>query len=114
MLRQMQAARFWLAGVVHDLRHALRGLRRQPTFAAAAIFTLALGVGANSAVFAVVDAILLRPLPFPQAERVVAISERTEAAARGRVAPLNLADWNTRSRAFAVIGGYVPNVGGMV
>src|SRR4030095_3233621 len=73
-----------------------------------------LGIGANSATFALVDAILLRPLPYPHPERLVMIWERTQASSRNRVAFLNLVDWNTRNRTFEVIGGYVPNVGGMV
>ena len=97
-----------------DLRYAARMLRKQPGFAAAAILTLAFGIGANSAIFALVDATLLRPLPFPDADRLVMVWEQTETSARARVAPLNLADWNERNRTFEVIGGFVPNVGGMV
>ena len=56
-----------------DTRHALRGLRRAPAFAAVVILTLALGIGANAAIFAVIDSILIRPLPYPQAEALVGV-----------------------------------------
>ncbi len=102
------------ADVVRDVRYALRTLRRQPAFAAVAILTLALGIGANSAIFALVDGVLLRPLPFGQPDRLVMVSERSASAERGDVSPLNLLDWNRRSRTFDVIAGYAPYVGGMV
>jgi putative ABC transport system permease protein len=106
--------RFLISDLSQDLRYAARILRQRPAFAAAAILTLALGIGANSAIFALVDATLLRPLPFPRPDRLVMLWERTEQSLRGRVAPLNLIDWNAQSRAFDVIGGFLPNVGGMV
>ena len=56
-----------------DARHAIRGLRRTPAFTAAVILTLALGIGANTAVFAVIDSILIQPLPYPQAEALVGV-----------------------------------------
>ena len=62
-----------LSMFLKDLRHAFRLLRRDPAFTATAVLTLALGVGANVSVFAVVNAVLLRPLPFPDAERLVII-----------------------------------------
>jgi putative ABC transport system permease protein len=98
-----------------DVRYAARALRTQPGFAAVAILTLALGIGANSAIFALVDATLLRPLPFfGNPDRLVMLSERSATSARGAVSPLNMTDWNERNRTFDVIAGYVPSVGGMV
>jgi len=59
-----------------DLRFAIRTLRKQPGFAIAAVLTLALGIGSNAAIFAVINAVLLRPLPFPNGERLVALYSR--------------------------------------
>jgi predicted permease len=59
--------------LVRDTRHAIRGLRRTPAFTAAVILTLALGIGANTAIFAVIDSILIQPLPYPQAEALVGV-----------------------------------------
>src|SRR5215207_9931528 len=63
--------------MLRELRLAFRALRKQPGFTAIAVLTIALGVGANSAIFTVVDAVLLRPLPFQDADRVVVINEGT-------------------------------------
>lgn len=103
-----------LRDLAQDLRYALAALRRQPGFAAGAILTLALGIGANSAIFALVDATLLRPLPLPEPERAVMIAERTAASSDERVAPNNLTDWAERSRSVETIGGFMGGVGGMV
>lgn len=103
-----------LSDLWQDLRYASRFLRKQPGFAAAAILTLALGIGANGAIFALVDATLLRPLPFPHPERLVMVSERTETAEHDRVAPLNLIDWDNQNRTFDGMAGFIPGVGGMV
>src|SRR5262245_24407629 len=89
-----------VAELRQDLGYAARMLWRQPVFAAVAIVTLALGIGANSAIFALVDATLLRPLPFRDADRLVMAWERSPSSARGGVAPPNLLDWNERTRAF--------------
>ena len=104
----------WRAELWQDLRYAARTLRRQPGFTAVAILTLALGIGANSAIFALVDATLLRPLPFGEPDRIVMLSESSATAARGPVSPLNMTDWNTRNRTFEVIAGYINGIGGMV
>ena len=63
----------FLETLSRDTRHAIRGLRRTPAFTAAVILTLALGIGANTAIFAVIDSILIRPLPYPQAEALVSV-----------------------------------------
>lgn len=102
------------AALMQDVRYAARSLRKQPAFAAVTMLTLALGIGANSAIFALVDATLLRPLPFPDAGQLVAVSERTPTTPEARVSPVNLADWNSRSRAFVAIGGTATNVASMV
>src|SRR5262245_50947293 len=100
--------------LLRDLRFAARMIRKRPGFAAATILTLALGIGANSAIFALGDAALLRPLPFRDPDRLVMLWERTETSQRDRVSPLNLIDWNERNTTFAGIAGFGPNVGSMV
>ena len=64
-----------MIGPVRDLAFALRLFRQQPGFTAVALFTLALGIGATTAIFTVVNAVILRPLPFEQSERLVVIFE---------------------------------------
>ena len=97
-----------------DATFAVRQMRRAPVLTLTATLTLALGIGANTAIFALVDAVLLRALPLPEPERVVMLWERSEAVPRGRVSPLNMFDWTQRSRTIDAIAGFAPNVGGMV
>src|SRR5438045_8496533 len=65
----------WLEAMVADFRYSFRTLRNRPMFTVVAACTLALGIGANSAMFSLVDGVLLRPLPFPHAERLVEITQ---------------------------------------
>ena len=104
----------WLEELVNDVKFACRQLRAAPVFAAIAVTTLALGIGGNSAIFALVDATLLRPLPYANPDRLVTIWETSDATSRSFASPPNMLDWNGRSQTFAKIAGFTPNVGGMV
>src|SRR4051812_10525919 len=77
--------------MIADVRYAIRTLLKSPSFSAVAILTLALGVGANTAIFSVVEGALLRPLPFPHADRLVRIFEAPDEAGT-RATSLNLTD----------------------
>jgi putative ABC transport system permease protein len=103
----------WLDDFRSDAVFALRQLRGAPAFTCIAALTLALGIGANGAIFALVDAALLRPLPLREPDRLVRVWERDPTGARSAVAPANLADWRERSAAFESFGGYVGGVGAM-
>src|SRR5262249_19920154 len=104
----------WLDELRDDVKFAMRQMRRSPAFTLVAAITLALGIGANTAIFALVDATLLRPLPFPDPDRLVMAWESSDTTLRGRVAPLKLLDWNDRNHTFEKLAGYIPSVGGMV
>ncbi len=95
--------------VRQDLRYSLRTLRKSPGFAAAAIGILALGIGANTAIFSVVDAVLLRPLPFPEPGRVMRLQEAPPRGAgmlADPVSPANYLDWRAESHVFAALAAY--------
>ena len=97
-----------MRGLLQDVRYALRTLSRSPGFTLAAVATLAVGIGANAAIFSLVRGVLLRPLPFPGAERLVAIYESNEAKGYGRVvaSPPNYLDWKAESRSFSSMGAF--------
>ncbi|HEY6308072.1 MAG TPA: ABC transporter permease [Candidatus Angelobacter sp.] len=94
--------------LLQDLRYALRLLRRSPGFAAAAILTLALGMGANTVMFSVLDTVLLRPLPYPQPDRLVQVWETDSRLNfnRGPVSPYHFLEWRKASQTFAHIATY--------
>ncbi len=92
-----------LGTLTQDLRYAVRLLRRSPGFTVLAVLILALGIGANTSIFSVVSAVLLKPLPFAQPDRLVFLWEDiagTGGPERSTVAPANYVDWRTRSRSF--------------
>jgi putative ABC transport system permease protein len=92
----------------HDVRHALRLLVREPGFTMAAVLTLALGVGANAAVFAVVNAALLRPLPYPDADRLLLLQhrDRRTGITKEFIAAGDFADLRARQRSFESLAGF--------
>jgi putative ABC transport system permease protein len=104
----------WIEELTGDLKVAFRQLKASPSFTLVATVTLALGIGANSAIFALVDATLLRPLPYADPDRLVALWENGTTIERSYVSPLNMLDWLARGQSFEKIAGFTPSVGGMV
>lgn len=104
----------WIDELRDDLRFGARQMAGAPAFSIVAILTLALGIGANAAIFALVDAALLRALPLPNPQRLVLVWERTATDPQDGASPLNMTDWYQRSRTIESIGGFVPSVGSMV
>jgi putative ABC transport system permease protein len=110
-----------LESVLQDLRFGVRMLRKNPGFTAVAVLTLALGIGANTAIFSVVNAVLLRPLPFPEADRLTMIwhtppRKSFPGVARFVVSPANYLDWRSQNHVFdqmAAIGFRGFNLTGM-
>lgn len=101
--------------LLHDLRHAIRALRRKPGFAAVAVITLALGIGAATTMFSVINGVVLRPLPYPNPDRLVMLWEHNPERgwSRQSVAPANFLDWRERVGAFADVTAHL-DWGGLV
>jgi putative ABC transport system permease protein len=97
-----------------DVRHAMRALARRPGFTIATVLTLAIGIGANTAIYSTLRAVLWRPLPFPEAERLVMLSsvrgDAPDAVAPGSVSPPDFTDWRDQSRSFSELAAF--NEGG--
>ncbi|MEO7013264.1 MAG: ABC transporter permease [Dokdonella sp.] len=92
-----------------DLRHALRSLRTQPGFFLTAVLTMTLGIGAVTAIFSVYDAVLLKPLPFQDAEHIVRIKREMGSSVQGTASVPVFDEWRDRTKdAFSAIGAYVP------
>ena len=89
---------FW-----QDLRFALRQLQKSPAFTAVAILTLALGIGANTAIFSVINGVLLNPLPFPQPNQLVTLSESKPNFDRGSISYPNFRDWQKDNQTFSAM-----------
>jgi len=92
----------------NDLRYGWRMLRRNPGFAAVAILTLAIGIGANAAIFSIINTVLLRPLPFPDSNRIVLVWETyaNRNVTQGVAAPPELLDWRATSHSFSELSGF--------
>ena len=108
----------WFEQLVADIRFGLRMLRNSPSFTAVAVLTLALGIGANTYIFSIVDALLLRPMEFSDPARIVALWERLPSAGieRNELSPANFLDWKAQNHVFdhiAAQGWWDANLGGV-
>jgi len=103
-----------MSGLLQDLRYAFRQLRKNPGFAAVTVLTLALGIGVNAAMFAVIDAVLLRPLPFPKPDQIVQMTESRPEDLGSPLASISslpdMRDWRAQSHSFQDIGWYTEGV----
>lgn len=99
-----------MSTLLQDVRFSLRMLVKNPAFTAVAVFTLAVGIGANTAIFSYVDAMLIRPFAFRDLNRAVAVWETAPKQDRDHVAvaPANFEDWQERSQSFEMLAGSVP------
>jgi putative ABC transport system permease protein len=107
-LARRRLRRRMLADVAYDARHALRGMRRSPGFTVVAVLIMALGIGATSAVFSVINAVVLRPLDYPDPQRLLQIWEtnRRVGSLEDPVSPVDLRDWRAQSETLESIAGY--------
>ncbi|HXK04176.1 MAG TPA: ABC transporter permease [Verrucomicrobiae bacterium] len=95
-----------LEATLRNVRLSLRALAKSPGFSITVVLTLALGIGANSAVFSAINAVLLRPLPFPNSDRIVSIAQMQAKTPQPHIAPARLEDWNRMNHTFQAISGY--------
>jgi putative ABC transport system permease protein len=98
------------ADLVHDIRHTFRLLARTPGVTAIALMVFAIGIGATTAIVSLADTLLVRPLPLPDADRIVTLWERNRATGveREDVAPGNAIDWVQRARSYRAISAIEP------
>ena len=105
-----------MSSFTSDLRYAGRALRKSPGFTAVAILTLAIGIGANTAIFSFLDALLLKPLPYENADRIVRVLEKPPRGERNGISTMNFLDWQKDNTVFdfmaAQAGGGVTLTGG--
>lgn len=90
---------------MHELRYAIRSLARQPGFCISAILTLALGIGANIAMFSVFDAVVLHPLPYRDARRLVLVWQKPPNSKESPVSPVNFVEWTKETKSFEQLLG---------
>jgi len=96
----------WLENLLQDARYGMRMLVKNPGFTAVVVLTLALGIGANTAIFSVVNGVLLSPLPFPNAKRVVSMFQDKPNFPKGSISYPNFLDWQHDNRTFESIAAY--------
>ncbi len=96
----------YLENLWQDLRYALRALGKSPGFAAVILLTLALSIGANSAIFSVIDGVLLQPLPYPEQNRIVRIFFNGRTFPKFPLNPSDFRDFRARSRSFEALAAF--------
>jgi predicted permease len=101
-----QRPAFFLETIASDIRFALRMLRKSPAFTFVAILTLALGIGANTAIFSVLQAVILRPLPYPRSDRLVLLGESSDQIPDMSIAMANFNDWRAQNNVFESMVAY--------
>ena len=87
-------------GLLRDLQYARRTLAKSPGFTIVSLLTLAIGVGANTAIFSLVDAALLKPLPYPDADRIVRVLEKPPGFPRNGISTMTFLDWQRQNTVF--------------
>ena len=102
------------SNVIRDVRFGLRQLWKAPGFSVVAILTLGLGIGSSSAIFSVVNGVLLRPLPYPEPDALVRVHELVPQYGRFSVAPANFLDWRTQNKSFERIAAYSGTSGTLI
>ena len=97
-----------MESLLSDVRYAARNLLRRPGFTIIAVITLALGIGANTAIFSAINALLLKPLPFPELDRVVAVWDKlpSRGVQRNEVTVANYLDWQAQTQSFEQLALY--------
>src|SRR5882724_8810204 len=98
-----------MTALLQDFRYAVRTLSKTPGFVLVVLLTLALGTGVNTAIFSVIDAVMLRPLPFPHADRIMQINEQVNNSARGVTGQSypNFLDFRERVKSYSILAGYI-------
>src|SRR5580704_19507891 len=89
-----------MTGLLRDLRYGVRTLSKSPGFTLVSLATLALGIGANTAIFSFVNGVLLRPLPYADANRIVLVWEKPPGGDRNGISTLNFLDWKAQNTVF--------------
>src|SRR2546426_1583277 len=97
-----------MESLINDIRYGVRNLLKQPGFTVVAVITLALGMGVNTAIFSLVHAVLLRPLPFPDSDRLVVVKDQNGKTGETfpAVSPADFFDWKNQSQSFSNAAAY--------